>query len=407
MRIFFVSQYFYPEPFSNSEITQALQCRGHQLEVLTAIPNYPSGTFYDGYRSGKPIEETIKGTKIHRVRTIARGSSKRQLIANFIGFALFGSVKALFGSFRAPDVVFLSQLSPIFMAFPAIILAKRFKVPLVFWVQDIWPESATYTLGLRHPFIVKPLTWLSGWIYRSADVVLVQSAAFPPKIERFGIPKEKIKVFPNTASSTYRAFRPTDAPDERALVPQNGFRIMFAGNIGESQDFNTIIRTARLLSNRRNIQWVIIGSGRDEERIRQKVVQEELTDQFHFLGRFPEDRMPLFFAHADAMLVSLKPNDIFDLTVPYKIQSYMACAKPIIASLDGEGARIVTESGAGIAVPAQEPLKLASAIEKMIDNYEADGGEYARNGLAYFEKNYESEKLFDALCVHLEKSLKS
>lgn len=407
MKILFVSQYFHPEPFSNTDIARALLQRGHELEVLTAVPNYPGGEFYEGYASGKPAEEMFETAKVHRVRTVSRGKSKKQLIANFLTFAWFGSLRALFGSFRKPDVVFLSQLSPILMAFPAIIFAKRFKVPLVFWVQDIWPESATYTLGLRSPAIVKPITWLSGWIYRQADTVLVQSAAFPSKIKRFGVSEERISVFPNTASKTYLPVDPKQAVEEEKLVPNTGFKIMFAGNIGESQDFDTIIDTAKILTHQRKIQWVIIGSGRDEQRVKSRIAAEDLTNQFTFLGRHPEQRMPLFFSHADAMIVSLKRNDIFDLTVPYKVQSYMACAKPIIASLDGEGARIIKKSGGGVVAPAQSPKELAAAIEVMIDKIQQGGTSYGEKSRLYFEDNYDPERLFDLLCEYCEESIKS
>jgi glycosyltransferase involved in cell wall biosynthesis len=212
-------------------------------------------------------------------------------------------------------------------------------------------------------------------------------------------------VFPNTAAKLYEPIEPADAPDEGAMMPHDGFTIMFAGNIGESQDFDTIIEAAALLRARHQINWVILGSGRDLERVKRRVADTHIEDLFHFLGRHPEARMPLFFAHADAMLVSLRRNDIFALTVPYKVQSYMACGKPIIAALDGEGARIVREAGAGVSAPAQSPAVLAEQIHAMIETFETRRAAYARNSLGYFRKNYSANDLYNALFSYLDETV--
>jgi len=292
------------------------------------------------------------------------------------------------------DVSFVSMPSPVTQALAGIFLKYRRKTPLVYWVQDIWPESAIHTLGLKPRFIVAPLTWLSGWIYRRADLILVQSQAFPSMIERFGIPKDRIRVFPNTAPSGYRPMTNKEAPEQAGLVPQTGFRLMFAGNIGESQDFDTYLDAADQLRDLRELKWVIIGSGRDLARVKARVSDMKLTESFVFLGRHPENTMPQFFAHADAMLVGLKDNDIFRLTVPYKIQCYMACGKPVIASLNGEGARITEQSGAGLVADAQSPDQLAAKIREMITMSAAKRTQFGKNARRYYDQNYASEKIY-------------
>ena len=407
MQIAFVSQYFHPEPFSNAEIAQAMRQRGHDVEVLTAVPNYPAGEFYEGYSNKQKRRENWKGIDIRRVFTLPRKSGALRLIVNYLTFATTASWAARFGRWEKPDVVFVSQLSPVLMGLPAIILARRYKVPMVLWVQDIWPESATFTLGLKNPLMVKPLRWISGWIYRRADHILVQSAAFPPMITRFGIPDSKIRIFPNTAPDCYFPVAPKDAKDKAQLVPQTGFRIMFAGNIGESQDFDTILDTAKALQTDTDVQWVIIGSGRDLPRVQERVSAEGLTDVFHFLGRHPQEEMSAFFAHADAMLVSLKDTPIFSLTVPYKIQSYMACGKPIIASLDGEGARIVSEAKAGVVSPACNPKALEAAIRDMLGKTEIERKQLGRNSLQYFQQHYASDMLYNRLAQWLQEAADS
>lgn len=396
MRISFVSQHFHPEQVSNNGIARGMAERGHEVTVTTAVPNYPAGRFFQGYSNRRSRSETWRGIRIERARTVPRGRSAVTLIANYLSYALFGSLSAL-ASGHKPDVIFASQLSPITMILPGIVRRWRSGAPLVVWVQDIWPESATYTLGLKSPLIVRPLEWLCGWLYRRADLVLVQSAAFPAMIERFGVPSDRIRLFPNTAPAGYRPVAPAEAPAEAALVPQEGFRLMFAGNIGESQDFDTLIAAAELLRDRPALTWVIVGSGRDMERVQGEIARRGLDDRFVFVGRHPEERMPFFFAHADAMLVSLKKTPIFALTVPYKVQCYMACGKPIVASLDGEGARIVAEAEAGVAAPAGRPEALAAAIRRMVDLAPAERARLGENARRYFDAHFAAEKVFDDL----------
>lgn len=333
---------------------------------------------------------------IWRARTIPRGKSAIQLIVNYITFPIMASIKVLMEKTR-PDVVFVSQLSPIFMTLPGIVQKWKTGCGLVYWVQDIWPESATYTLGLRNRLVVGFLNAICGWLYRRADIVMVQSAAFHDMIARFGVPAERIRLLPNTAPENYLPLTPEQAPEYAGLIPQQGFRLMFAGNIGESQDFDTLISAASLLRDRSDLHWIIVGSGRDEERVRRLVSAQGLDERFHFLGRHPEEMMPKFFAHADAMLVSLKAVPIFALTVPYKTQCYMACGKPIIASLDGEGARIIDESGAGVAAPASQPQALADAITAMMDAGPERLASHAANALSYFEANYSASKVYGDL----------
>lgn len=396
MNILIISQYFFPEQVLSNELSINLADNGHEITVFTAVPNYPAGRFFDGYSNRSKRTEQWGKIPVHRVWTVPRGKSALKLLVNYVVFPVTASIKVLFTKTR-PDVVFVSQLSPVFTVVPGIVQKWKTGSGLVYWVQDIWPESATYTLGLRNRFVVGLLNAICGWLYRRADIVLVQSVAFHDMITRFSVPSERIRVLPNTAPAYYRPLTPAEAPDYAGMIPQDGFRLMFAGNIGESQDFDTLVAAAALLRERRSLHWVIVGSGRDGERVRSLVAENGLEDRFHFLGRHPEEEMPKFFAHADAMLVSLKDVPIFALTVPYKTQSCMACGKPIIASLNGEGARIVKESGAGVAVPASQPRALADAIATMMDAGPSQRQSYAANSRRYFEANYSADKVYGTL----------
>lgn len=396
MRIAFISQHFYPEQFSNNAMARELVRRGHEVDAFAGVPNYPSGHFFPGYSNTKKRTETWEGVNINRILTVPRGQRKWSLIVNYLTYSIAGSIKVLFEKKRL-DVVFVSQLSPVLMMMPGIVMKWKMRRKLVCWVQDIWPESATYTLGLHNRLVVAFLNTICGWLYRQADIVLVQSAAFHDMLTRFGVPPERIKLLPNTAPENYRPLTKEQARRYAPLVPHTGFKLMFAGNIGESQDFDTLIEAAVLLRERHDVHWLIVGSGRDEQRVKALVAKRGLDDWFHFLGRYPEEDMPSLFAHADAMLVSLKEIPIFALTVPYKTQCYMACGKPIIGSLNGEGARIINTSGAGIAVNAGEPLALADAIVKVATTTSDQRNAFSKNSRRYFDENFSASKVYDDL----------
>lgn len=401
MKITFISQYFHPEPFSNNEIAQALVEKGHDLDVICCVPNYPSGVFTEGYDNKTRRFEIWKGIRIWRVFTIARGTSALRLILNYVTFPITAGLEMRRRLKTRPDVSFVSLLSPVFQAIVGLTLRRRHGTPCVYWVQDIWPESPIIALGLRNPLIIKPLTALCGYLYRKADLILVQSAAFPQMIERFGVPAERIRVLPNTAPPIYHPMASQEAPIQADMIAKarqkpKDFVVMFAGNIGDSQDFDTLIAAAELLKET-DITWAIIGSGRALERSQAKVRNAGLEGVFKFLGRHPEDMMPGFFAQADAMLVSLLDTPIFALTVPYKVQCYMACAKPIVASLSGEGARIIEQARAGIAAPPSEPRALADAILELRNLPEDERAQLGKNARDYFKANYSPDIVYGNL----------
>lgn len=397
LSIAFVSQYFFPEQFSNNAITEELVRRGHSVDVVTGVPNYGQEGFFNGYSNSQRREEEWNGARVHRARTVARGKSKFKLLLNYITFPVTGCWTTLRKIKGRPDVSFVSMPSPPFQALPAIILKWLRGVPVVYWVQDIWPETAVDTLQLKNPLVVRALGALCGWIFRRADMVLVQSAAFPPMIARFGVPDQRIRVLPNTAPQMYQPLAPEDAPEAQALMPDASFRVMFAGNIGESQDFDTLLDTAHLLQWCKGLHWVIIGSGRDLERVRTKAKALGIDTCFHLLGRHPEEAMPGFFAQADALIVSLRNSEIFNRTVPYKIQCYMACGRPIIAAIGGEGARVLADAEAGFTAPASSPRALASAILKLMDLPASEKEAMGTRARRYYDAHYSASQVYGDL----------
>ena len=360
------------------------------------MPNYPQGVFFEGYSNTQKRMEVWESIRILRARTAARGTRAWHLALNYLTYPVTASYTLWRKGSKDADVSFVSMPSPLFQAFAGVFLKRIRKVPTVYWVQDIWPESAVFTLGLKAPWMVKTLEAICGWLYRRADLILVQSEAFPPMIERFGVPAEKIRVLSNTAPDTYSVMAPSEAPEQGKLVPASGFKIMFAGNIGESQNFDMLIDAADRLRTH-DITWVIIGSGRDAARAQSRIADLGLEGKFQFLGRFPEEDMPKFFAHADALIVSLKDSAIFRLTVPYKVQCYMASGKPIIACIRGEGARVVEASGAGFAAPEISVDGICEAVLKMAGTSAAQRAVLGQNARQYFDNTYAPDIIYGNL----------
>jgi glycosyltransferase involved in cell wall biosynthesis len=262
-------------------------------------------------------------------------------------------------------------------------------------VLDLWPESVVSAGNLKTGIILKILNPLVKFIYKSSDKILVSSKGFINSIAKKGIKKSKIDYFPQWAESIFKPIK-----QEKYLlgsVPKNSFKIMFAGNIGESQDFPSIIEAANMLKENKNIQWIILGGGRKEEWVKSKIKEYNLGEKFHLLGSYPLEMMPTFYSHADCMLFSLKKEYIYSITIPAKVQTYLACAKPVLAMIDGEAAKLIDDADAGLSCPSESPKLLAKNIENLslLDVNKLD--KLGQNALGYYKKEFERNMLMDKM----------
>lgn len=396
MKILIISQYFWPETFRINDLAAGLVERGHEITVLTGIPNYPDGRFFKGYGLFKNLRQEYSGADIVRVPLVPRGKGGGiRLALNYLSYAVCASLLAPFLCRKKYDVIFVFEPSPITVGLPALVLKKIKSIPVLFWVQDLWPESLSATGAITNERVLGLVGVLVRLIYRGCDRLLVQSQAFAPFIADQGVPSDTILYFPNSVEGIYK---PTvlREKDIKHALPE-GFRIVFAGNIGAAQDFETILSTAEKLREYPDIQWIILGDGRKSEWVREQVELKGLTDTVHLLGRYPLEAMNGFFAQADVMLVTLKKNPVFATTIPSKIQSYMACGKPIIAGLDGEGGRLVVDSGAGLASPAEDADALAQSVLSMYAMTKEQREEMGRCGREYCDANFDRDLLIDRL----------
>ncbi|MCK5590526.1 MAG: glycosyltransferase family 4 protein, partial [Candidatus Pacebacteria bacterium] len=372
--------------------------RGHQVTVLTGIPNYPDGRFYSGYDFFKNTRQNYYGAKVIRVPLIPRGrGGNLNLILNYLSFIIFGTLLAPFVCRQKYDAIFVYGISPILMALPAIFLRKIRKIPVVLYVLDLWPESISAVGAIKSSFFLNIVKKIVHFIYKHCDQILVSSPGFIGRIKEMGIDESKINYWPQWAEDNYKIVAVRENSAQSREMP-SGFRIMFAGNIGAAQGFKTIVEAADKLKGHLNIQWVIIGDGRRKPWVEEQIRLRNLENTVHLLERRPVETMASYFALADVMLVSLKKDPIFALTLPAKIQSYMACGRPILACLDVEGAAVIKESGAGISCPAGDEELLAESVLKMSNLTEAERKEMGLRGRVYFEKHFSR----DILLLQLE-----
>lgn len=386
MHILVVSQYFWPETFRTNEVVQSLRGLGHQVEVLTGQPNYPDGVLQPGYSAASLYTQVHEGLTIHRVPLVPRGrGSALRLILNYLSFIVSASVLGpwlLRG--RRCDVILVFGLSPILQVIPAIWLARIKGARLVTWVQDLWPESLSVTGFVRSQKLLRTVAAVVRWIYRNNDLLLVQSQAFvvPVATMAGGIP---VVYHPNPGEL---AFSMPDIGKASPLQLEPGFNIVFAGNLGTVQALDTVLAAAQLLRDKQDVGFVLVGSGSRSEWLRKEVTHLGLNN-VKMPGRYASADMPGILAQASAVLVSLVKDPIISQTVPSKVQAYLAAGKPIIASLDGEGARVVMEAGAGVVCPAEDAQALADAVLQLRDALPEDRQQMAQRGLIYYEQHFE------------------
>ena len=406
MRILVLSQYFWPENFRINDVVEGLTSRGHAVTVYTGLPNYPGGSFFEGYGWLGPFRQQFKQAAVRRVPLIPRGrSGSLRLGLNDLSHACTATVLAPFQVRGEFDAILVSEPSPMTIGVPARALRALKGAPLLFWVQDLWPESLSATGAVRSRALLALVDRLIKWIYRGCDRVLVQSEAFVASVQAHGVPRERIRYLPNSAEAFYRKLE-ARADDAEARELPAGFRVLYAGNIGAAQDFPTILAAAERLRGERDIQWIILGDGRMRGWVESEVRRRALAN-VHLLGERPAQRMPRYFAHADVLLATLARQPNFAYTIPSKIQSYLACGRPIIAALDGEGGRIVRSAGAGWAVPAEDPAALAEAVHAASRQARPELDAMGNRAEAWFREHFERNKLLARLEAELAEAARA
>ena len=398
MHLLVVTQYFWPETFRVNDLVEGFVARGHEVTVLTGRPNYPEGQLYDAYRSDPAAFASFHGARVLRVPLRPRGQGKLRLLLNYWSFVFWATLlgpRLLRGG--TYDAIFMFESSPITSALPAVFLRWWYRVPMVMWVLDLWPETLSAVGIVRSPFLLGVVGRLVSFIYRRCDLVLAQSRAFFANIERWSGDTSRIRYLPGWAEPIFSGDLAAVEPAPETTPFAGTFNVMFAGNIGAAQDFPAIIDACERLRHRDDIRFLVVGDGRAAADARAAVEARGLGRTMVFLGKHSLERMPSFFRAAGALFVSLKAEPIFALTIPGKVQPYLATGIPLIGMLDGEGARVIEEAGAGFTCPAGDGAALAEIIGRMADLDPSQRTAIGRLGREYGRREFDRDMLFDRL----------
>lgn len=393
MKILVVCQYYYPENFQITPICEQLVVDGYDVTVLTGLPNYPTGIVPDEYKKGRR-DEIINGVHVIRCFEYGRKKGAVNLALNYISFVLSAcrKISILENDF---DIVFVYQLSPVLMAIPAISYAKKYNKPLFLYCCDLWPESMKVYIQNESNIAFKFMNSISKRIYSAADKIACQSTSFIPYLKKtHAIPEEKLVYIPAFADETYLVQDFTPEGDTVDFV--------FLGNLGIAQNLIAVLTAVEKIKDVPGFMMHFVGDGSVLDEMKKFVAKHGLEKVVTFYGRRPVDEMPKYYKLADACLVSLQADNQIGLTLPGKVQGYMAAGKPIIGMIDGSAKDVIDESGCGICVKAGDVDALAAAMREFIVNKEKyqDCGIKARE---YFKANFRKSIFMNKLESEFER----
>lgn len=395
MRILLVTQYFYPEVFKSNDLAFELVKRGHQVDALVGIPNYPEGKYFKGYGLIKKRHEVVNGVNVYRVFQTPRGRGGWRLPVNYFSFVISGCLWVLFKFAwkKKYDCIIGHEPSPIFQAYPALLLRKLRKTPFYYWIMDLWPDAMKSGGGVKNENVLNTVDKMVKNIYKQTDKILITSKRFREPIAAKGDFADKIIYFPNWSDDILQM----DSSYEIPQLPE-GFRIMIAGNIGQAQDPEGMSQLILKLKDMKEIKWIFVGGGSKKEWLENFVKDNGLTGQVFFMGQYPFKAMPAFYKQADAMMVTLRGGfPHLEAVVPARLQSYMSAGRPVLAMIGCGGADIIKESNCGYVVGPGEADAMAILIkEKVLANKQAFE-QMGKNGREYYLKNYRLSDCIDNL----------
>lgn len=403
-RLLVISQYFYPEQFRINDLCKEWVKRGYDVTVVTGIPNYPTGKFFKGYSWLKKRKEEYEGIHIIRLPLIPRRHSSLMLALNYVSFVISGWFWSRFTRVKA-DKVFIFEVSPMTQALPGVWYKRRKKVPCFIYVQDLWPENVEIVTGIHNKRIIHAIDKMVDYIYRNCELILATSPSFVKRIEEresaWRNKKSKVKYWPQYAEEFYRPASRKPLPD----MPQDdSFKIVFTGNIGYAQGLDILPKTAAILKKEGvNCSFIIIGDGRYRETLEKEIHAAGVQDMFYMLGRKKPEEIPDYLAWCDAAFISFADNPLFEMTIPAKLQSYMACGIPILASASGETERIIREAGCGVVCRIGDAEALAEGILRLKGMPKDELRQKEQRALKYCQEHFNSKILLEQMEKYLRK----
>lgn len=396
IHILVISQYFYPEQFRVNDICTEWIKRGYQVTVITGIPNYPQGKFYNGYGYFQKRTERYNGIDIIRLPIIPRGNSAVMMALNYISFVISGFLWSKFTTLKA-DKVFVYEVSPMTQALPGVWYAKRVKIPCLIYVTDLWPENVEIVGGVHNRLILNMLGAMVDYIYKSCNRIFTSSRSFLQAINHRGVPLEKLEFWPQYAEEFYRPVdKKTCVVSE--IPDDDSFNLIFAGNIGFAQGLDLLPQVAiELQRQNTKVRFNIVGDGRYLPVLKEAVQASGCENMFNFIHKQPAQRIAAFMSVCDAALISLSDNRIFEMTLPSKLQSLLACGIPLIVSANGEIQQVIEDSGAGYCCNAGDAVSLAEKIVELTRLSSEELKEMRKKARGYFIQHYEKRMLMDRI----------
>lgn len=398
--ILVVSQYFYPESFRINDMCTEWVRRGYKVTVLTGIPNYPYGKYYKGYGLFKKRRESYNGMDIIRIPLIARGKGAVGMCLNYLSFVVSGFFWKCFTPLKC-DMVFNFEVSPMTQVLVGVWYAQRRKIPCWLYVQDLWPDNIEIVTGIHSPLVLKPIGRMVDYIYRRCDKIFATSPSFVEEISsRVPDRRERVSYWPQYAEEFYR---PTVRGTSGLIAPDSRFKIAFTGNVGQAQGLDILPKAAAVMKARGDeALFVIVGDGRSKAALEAEIAALGVENMFLLLPRQNAEDIPAILAECDAAFVSFMNSPLFANTIPAKLQSYMACAMPILACATGETERIVRQAHCGVCCPIGDAEALCDAITELKSSDKLC--EYGANAREYFNAHFDKKKLLDRFdeCVAAE-----
>lgn len=398
--ILLITQYFYPETFRVNDLAVEWVKRGYKVTVLTGIPNYPMGKFFEGYDKKHRTRETWNGVNIIRIPLVARGNSRNKLLnaigmtRNYFSFVRSGKrwVKSEEAANLRADLVFTFEVSPMTQAKIGVWYGKKYNVPTFLYVTDLWPENVETVTGIHNRLIIGPIDRMVDKIYRDTGTLFASSQSFVEAIvnRKNPVDRKKVHYWPQYAEDFYR---PMEAQKIDGIDDDGSYKIAFTGNIGTAQGLDVLPKTASLLKGEK-IKFIIVGDGRYQPEFERQIKELNVQDMFTMIPRVQTDKIPAILSACNAGFISFRNIDLWQKTIPSKLQSYMACGKPIIASASGETQRIIDESQCGICAEIGNPEALAEGIRKMMI---LDNIKMGENSRAYFETHFAKKTIIDQM----------
>ncbi len=404
MKILFLTQYCPPEVGAPQnrifEFAKQLKSFGHEVTILTAMPNYPKGEIFEDYKGKKVVIEELEG--IHIVRTRIYATKDKAFVKRLRNYLSFTFSSLFIGPKYIDDQdVVITESPPLFLGWSGYRIAKKKKAKFIFNVSDLWPESAIKLGVLNSKLFIKMSTWLEEFCYRKADAITCQTQGIVDNIVKRGFNNEKVHLITNGVDTEFFKIENRDEEFRKENEIDGKFAICYAGILGLAQGLEVVLEAAEILKDEKEIQFLLIGDGAEKEKLI-AIKNEKRLDNVTFLPVQPKSNMPKIISSMDATIIPLKKLDIFRGALPSKMFEALSSELPIILAVEGEAEKLINDAGAGIVVEPENSEKIAEAVLMLYNNKELRE-KMGKSGRSYVVKNYSR----DMVAKKLEHVLKN